>query len=261
LRSFIRHGFNDSTDLIFAQNITSGPEPPLSSNQLVIKTFYVTNLTYCDGLNQTLIINTFSYPSEGQRIKPVEENSILKKAFNLMPGTKMNWKIKTPEGTDEAVWEVLTNPYNKSYIFCHSSKSAAYFQYDGVHFCFTHFEGDRRSLLYSFYLAAFSLPLANIDGYTSSDYLPVNQVFGNWRLFLHDFTAPFFLYLKVHFEVRMNSFGPVFAPERIQFISELRGNSFNRLVLNRKYKLVVNNDNSLKLENESLKLEAICESY
>jgi len=207
------------------------------------------------------IIKTFSYPSEGQRIKPVEENSVLKRAFNLMPGTRLNWKINTLKGKDEVAWEVFTNIYNKSYIFCKDTKSAAYFQYNGVYFCFTHFDGDRESLLYSFYLAAFRLPLVNIDGYIASDYLPANQVFRNWRLFLHDFTAPFFLYLKVRFEVRLKSFGSEFATERIEYSSELRGNSFNRSVWNRKYKLVVNNDNSLKLEDESLKLEAICDSY
>jgi urea transporter len=210
-----------------------------------------------DGTN----IKTFSYPAQGQKIKPVEESFILRKAFNLMPGTKLNWKINTQHGTNEVTWEVCTNPYNKSYILCQDTKSVAYFHYDGVHFCFTHFAGDRKSLLYSFYLAAFRLPLINMDNYVSSDYLPVNKVFRNWRLFLHDFTAPFFLYLKVRIEVRMKSSGPEFDPEKIEFSSQLYGTSFNRSILNRKYRLIVNNDNSLKLKDENLNMEAICESY
>ena len=109
-------------------------------------------------------LRTFSYPDYGQKVKPIEENYLLKKAFNIMPGTKMIWKIKSLKGTDEVTWEVFTNPYNKSYIFCHKTKATAWFQYDGVNFCFTHFDGDRKSLLYNFYLAAFRLPLVYING-------------------------------------------------------------------------------------------------
>jgi urea transporter len=206
-------------------------------------------------------IRTFSYPSKGQTVKPVVENSLLKRAFNLMPGTKLNWKIKSVKATDEVSWEVFTNIYNKSYIFCHSTKSVAYFQYDGVHFCFTHFEGDHRSLLYFFYLAAFRVPLVYIEGYVSTDYLPVNRAFKGWRLFLHDFTASFFQYLKVLFKVEMKRNGSEFDPESIEYNSKLTGYSFNRLVWTQRFRLVVNSNNSLKFEDEYLEIEAVCESY
>lgn len=206
-------------------------------------------------------LRTFSYPSKGQRVKPIEENSLLKKAFNLMPGTKLNWEIKTPKGIDTVTWEVYTNPYNKSYIFCQATKSVAHFQYDGVHFCFTHFDGDRKSLLYNFYLAAFRVPLVYIDGDISTDSLPANRAFKGWRLFLHDFTAPFFLYLKVNFEVEMRMIGSEFDLDSIEYYSKLSGYSFNKMVWTKGFKLVVNSDNSLKFENERLEIEAICESY
>jgi murein DD-endopeptidase MepM/ murein hydrolase activator NlpD len=206
-------------------------------------------------------IKTFSYPSAGQSVKSVEESSLLKKAFNLTPGAKLNWKVRTAEGIVPVEWEVFTTPFNKSYIFCHSTKSLAYFQYNGIYFCFTHFEGDRKSLLYNFYLAAFKIPLINIDGNISTDSLPVNQTFKGLRLFIHDFTAPFFLYLKVNFDVRMKMTGSEFDLESIKFYSNLAGYSFNRIVWSKSYKLVVKRDSSLKLINEHSDIEAICESY
>jgi len=72
-----------------------------------------------------LDIKTYSYPSEGQIVRSVEENAVLKKAFNLMPGTKLNWKVKSPAGESSVSWEVFTNVYNKSYIYCSKTKSAA----------------------------------------------------------------------------------------------------------------------------------------
>ncbi|MEI6047452.1 MAG: urea transporter [Bacteroidota bacterium] len=206
-------------------------------------------------------IRTFSYPSKGNKVKTIEENSLLKKAFNLMPVTKLNWTVTTSGIADSVTWEVITNSYNNSYIFCHATKSLAYFQYDGVHFCFTHFAGDRRSLLYNFYLAAFRLPLVNIDEYITTDSLPINQTFKGWRLFLHDFTAPFFLYLKVSFKVSIKLIGSEFDPDRIEYSSKLSGYSFSQTIWTKGFKLIVNRDNSMKMETDLLEIEAICESF
>ena len=206
-------------------------------------------------------VRTFSYPAKGYKIRPVEENSLANKVLNLMPGTKLNWNVKTSKSSDTVAWEVFTTNYNKSYIYCHNTKSVAWFQCDGVHFYFTHFEGNRTSLLYSFYQAAFRLPLVNIDGYTSTDYLPVNLTFKGWRLFLHDFTAPFFPYLKVAFNVRMRKIGSEFDLDRITYNSELSGFSFNRKVWSRSFKLDVMSDNSLCFEDKQSELIAKCEPY
>jgi urea transporter len=206
-------------------------------------------------------LKTYAYPEKGHRIKPVDENTVLKKSFSLFPGTKLNWNIRTTEGNETAIWEVFTNVYNKSYFFCHSTKSTAYFENDGVHFTFTHFDGNRNSLLYSFYLAAFRIPLVYIEDYIVTDSVPANLTFKGIRLFLHDFTAPFFLYLRAKYETRMEIKGSEFDPETFKYTSHLSGYSFKRLVWRKKYILEVNTDNSLRLEDSYLHTEAICESY
>ncbi len=212
-------------------------------------------------LEDNKVIKTFSYPSKGQRVKTIEENVILKKAFNLMPGTKLNWEIKSPKGTENIKWEVFTNPYNKSYIYCQTTKSLAYFQYDGVYFYFTHFEGDNKSLLFTFYQIAFRLPVVDIENYTSTDLLPVNLTFKGLRIFLHDFTAPFFMYLKTNFEVKMIRKGSKFDTDSIEYHSSLKGFSFNKLVWIKSFKLEVKKDNSLILIDDNLQIIAICETY
>jgi hypothetical protein len=116
-------------------------------------------------------------------------------------------------------------------------------------------------LLYYFYLAAFRVPLAYIDGYITTDSLPVNRTFEGWRLFLHDFTASFFIYLKAISSVRLIRHGSEFEVAGFEYNSKLSGYSFSRLVWTKEFKLVVNGDNSMKFEDESLNLEALCESY
>jgi hypothetical protein len=206
-------------------------------------------------------IKTFSFPEKGKLLKPIDTNSLLGKAFNLMPGTKLNWQVNTLVGTEKVEWEVFTNPFNRSYIFCHSSKSMAYFIYDGVHFTFTHFEGKRNSLLFNFYLAAFKVPLVNIDGYLSTDYLPVNKAFKGWGLFIHDFTAPFFMYLNAKSIVKMKIHGSLLDVDNFEFDSTITGSSFKRHIWTKKFRIMVNRNISLKFTDEDLKLEAICEPY
>ena len=62
--------------------------------------------------------------------------------------------------------------------------------------------------------------------YISTDSLPVNRAFKGWRLFLHDFTASFFLYLKVNFVVKTKMIGSEFDIDRIEFFSNMSGYSF-----------------------------------
>lgn len=212
-------------------------------------------------LEEHKTVRTFSYPSTGQRVSSIDENIFLRKAFNLMPGAKLKWNITTPKGIASVEWEIFTTTYNKTYIYCKTTKSVAYFQYDGVYFYFTHFDGDRKSLLYSFYLAAFRIPLVYIEDNLTMDSLPVNKTFKGWRLFLHDFTAPFYQYLKVNFKGTMIRKGSEFDIDSVEYTSKLTGYSFQQLVWGRIYYLTVNKDNSLKFEDKNLEIEAICEAY
>jgi urea transporter len=212
-------------------------------------------------INNGKEVKTFSFPEKDQRIKALEENSFLKKTFGLMPGTKMNWSIETSKGIEKVTWEVFTSVYNVSYIYCHSTKSVAHFKNDGVHFYFTYFDGSRKSLLYYFYLAAFRIPLFNLNGNITADTLPVNRTFSGWRLFVHDFTAPFFMYLRANSEITMNMVGSEFDIDYFKYNSKLTGYSFKRLIWEKEFKLTVNKDNSLIFEFLGKKLEAVCEPY
>jgi urea transporter len=206
-------------------------------------------------------IKTFSFPLKGQKVKSIEENPLLKKAFNLMPGTKLNWKMISLNREEIVSWEVFTNVYNIPYIYCHSTRSVANFQFDGVNFCFTRFEGDRRSLLYAFYLAAFRIPIVYIDGYILNDSLPVNHTFNGWRLFFQDFIATFYLYLKTGFRVEMRKNGSDFELESIEYISNVTGCSFKKPIWRKDFRLSVNKDCSLILADQNSESVSICEPY
>ncbi|HNV53203.1 MAG TPA: urea transporter, partial [Tenuifilaceae bacterium] len=104
-------------------------------------------------------IKTFDYPEKDSIVGSISAEPLLKSKLNFKPGTKLKWSITQNSSKRTEEWEVHNTPYNKLYIQCKTTKSTAYFVNDGVNFYFTHFEGDKKSLLYYFYLAAFRLPL------------------------------------------------------------------------------------------------------
>ncbi|MEZ5083639.1 MAG: hypothetical protein R2750_09335 [Bacteroidales bacterium] len=49
-------------------------------------------------------------------------------------------------------WMVQSDMYNNAWLFCTKSKSRAWFKNDGNLHYFSHFEGNRKSLLFYFIL-------------------------------------------------------------------------------------------------------------
>lgn len=206
-------------------------------------------------------IKTFDYPEKDSVVGSISAEPLLKSKLNFTPGTKLKWSITQNSSKRTEEWEVHNTPYNKLYIQCKATKSTAYFVNDGVYFYFTHFEGDKNSLLYNFYLAAFRLPLVIIEGSTTTDYLPANKTFNGWRLFLHDFVAPFYIYLKTKNEVKATRIGSEFDTKGFEYSSVITGQLFNKLVFVKNFKLTINTNSTISLVDTITETEAVCEPY
>ena len=96
-------------------------------------------------------------------------------------------------------WEVFTDEWNSSYVFCPETKSYAYFINDGSMFYFTDFEGSKKSLLFHFYLAAYRQLLGYYEEFTAKDNVPVIHFNSKWIQWLQDFVAPFYLFTKANY--------------------------------------------------------------
>jgi urea transporter len=145
--------------------------------------------------NDNLQLVTTSNPEKGNEVQNIQTNSTLRKAFHFVPGQK--FKFKLTETSERVVeWEVKIDYYLNKYIECDKSKAKAYFKVDESMLLFTHFDGDRNSLLYHFYLAAFKVCFGNYSNLKINDSYPVNMIFTPPQLFFHDFTAPFVMYMK-----------------------------------------------------------------
>ncbi len=111
----------------------------------------------------------FDIPTEGESISNIEKNNLLNKAFHFIPGQKMNVIVRdfATKIKEEVNWEVFTDYYNNSYIQCAKTKAKAYFVNDGTVFYFKHFEGNKKSLLFYFYMATYKMMLGYYKNLTS----------------------------------------------------------------------------------------------
>lgn len=160
----------------------------------------------------------FDYPQEGDTISNVKTTPLLSRAFDFQPGKVLEFET----GERQRVkWEVFANTLNQTYIFCHHSKSAAYFVNDGTLLYFTSFTGDRSSLLYHFYLGAYKMLLGFYKGLLIEDMVPLFQVKTGIQRWFQDFLAPFHIFQIIWYQLEFVSQNDALHPTEITLRSSV----------------------------------------
>ncbi|MDP1745910.1 MAG: urea transporter [Bacteroidota bacterium] len=269
LFSQISHIKKDSFNVFIGQYIYKGsfiatcgnsgrsPEPHIHFQLQTIPTIGAKTLPYPisyfierDGKEKTLKISEI--PKEGSFISNVQVNELLILSFSFLPGQKITFQKEN--STSGITWEVFTDAWNRTYIYCEDSKSYAYFINDGVMLYFTDFEGDRKSLLFNFYLAAYRQLLGYYENIKIKDNVPLIHFNSKWIQFFQDFVAPFYLFTKANFTSTFTYADNIYAPQKliinaeietklinytfkkVNFEFELKDNKIHRFTIHRKNK-------------------------
>lgn len=161
------------------------------------KTFAYPLALYVSESNGVTGIKEFTIPAETDIVYNSSPNAALNQAFEFLPG--FNLLVKA-EGMSDGKWEVFTNAFNEAYIYCHSSKSIAYFKKNESVFYFTAFEGDKNSLLYYFYLAAYKIYLATEPALPAHDKFPLQLSNNHLTKWLQDLASPFVIFSRLYYE-------------------------------------------------------------
>ena len=215
---FIGQYVTKGTYLATCGNSGRSPEPHIHFQLQTLPTIGAQTLEYPisyfmerHGTEKQLRISEI--PKEGSFISNVQVNELLTVGFSFLPGQKIKFKNDT---TEELInWEVFTDAYNKSYIYCSESNSYAYFVNDGVMLYFTDFEGDKTSVLFHFYLAAYRQLLGYYDAMPISDNIPLIHFNQKWIQFFQDFVAPFYLFTKANHTSTFTYADNVYAPQNL----------------------------------------------
>jgi len=141
--------------------------------------------------------NSYSKPGKDDIISPIEKNTNLYNAFHFVPGQMIHFKVIDPENGDRIIsWEVQVDIYKNTFIYCKRTKSKAWFKNDGNLMFFTHFEGNKKSLLFYFYLGAYKVAGGFYKGMKITDTFPIHMLNNKGLIFLQDFISPFCIFLN-----------------------------------------------------------------
>lgn len=242
LFSQISHIKKDSFGVFVGQYVTKGtylatcgnsgrsPEPHIHFQLQTVPTVGAPTLEYPisyfierNGTERKLRIS--EVPKEGAFISNVQVNQLLIVGFSFLPGQKIGFKNETTGALVN--WEVLTDAYNRTYIYCKESNSFAYFVNDGVMLYFTDFEGDKSSLLFNFYLAAYRQLLGYYDNMEITDNVPLIHFNQKWIQFFQDFVAPFYLFTKANHTSNFTYVDNVYAPQKLIIKTEVEAKLIN----------------------------------
>ena len=148
----------------------------------------------------------FSRPTKGMIVSGVMDNFMLKNAFDIMPNSSLKYKYTSENGIELIEkWDAYTDAYNQKYLYCKETDSTAYYVNNGLMFYFTAFYGNKKSLLYYFYLSAYKVFLGGTANLEISDVMSLNVVeHKKTNRWLHDFIAPFYSYMHVDYTSKVN---------------------------------------------------------
>ena len=166
---------------------------------------------------------TYDRPEKGDTVSNIMKNTTLDRAFHFIPGQQIRFKVKEKGRPEEQVtWEVQSDIYNNTFLFCKATKSRAWFKHEGnIHF-FTHFEGDKHSLLFYFYLGAFKVLAGFYKGIKVTDSYPLHLLIKKRYLFWQDFIAPFYLFMKAEYDMEYEKMKDNISDSHITFNSSAR---------------------------------------
>jgi urea transporter/murein DD-endopeptidase MepM/ murein hydrolase activator NlpD len=168
------------------------------------------------------LLKSSDYPLKEDTVSNIETNDLLRNSYNFIPGQEIvfrNEKLENPLAR-EARWIVKADYLNNTFLFCETSGSRAFFINEGDLFYFTHFEGDKKSLLYYFYLGSYKVIYGFYRGLKIEDHFPVNTLTKGLTRFIQDFFAPFYLFSRSSYNLHYINSDENFSRPSVQLHSE-----------------------------------------
>lgn len=204
--------------------------------------------------------HSFEVPKENEIIAKVAVNSLMQNAFHFIPGQIIQFEVEENGNKSLVKWEVFTNAYNYTYIYCHQTGATAYVANNEVLHYFTDFYGDRNSLLYYFYLGAHKIVKGYYQDMEVNDILPISIFHLNWFKVLHDITAPFFHYIETNYTAKFKKVDDPYFPKLIEIESTVQAKIGGKVFKNANFNLVIsqNHIHEIIITHNNKSITATC---
>jgi len=171
--------------------------------------------------NKKAVFKQFEVPKENDVVENIQLNKLLSESLYFIPGKKLKFRAN-----DVIIdWEIYTDSYNRTYIYCHTTQSTAYFVNDGTVFYFTDFEGNKKSLLFYFYLGCYKILMAFYSDLIIEDTIPSDTFNNKLVQPIQDFVAPFYEFIKADYKLNYEFIDDEFSASRIELKSIINTHS------------------------------------
>jgi urea transporter/murein DD-endopeptidase MepM/ murein hydrolase activator NlpD len=198
-------------------------------------------------------------PEKGDRVSNIHVNSSLKDAFHYVPGRIMKFDVSGLK-YNSAHWEVKIDNNLNRYIECRESGSRAYFETGPAMVHFVHFEGDHSSLLYYYYLSAYKICYGFEKEQTLEDTFPIHLIFRPGRIFIQDFIAPFYRYLKGTYRLNYPVMNGKISPAELNLNGTVQKQKYGRVLQEMTFQLTVDGTGlrQFQFSNGQIQINALC---
>jgi len=199
-------------------------------------------------------------PEKGDKISILEVNELLKKGFQMVPGRVFEFNVNGIN-PGRVRWEVNVDTALNTYIECMDTGAKVFVESGPSMMYLVHFEGDRDSLLYLFYLSAYKVCFGFESGFELQDELPIDQVSFSFSLLTQDFIAPFYQFKKATFSLKYPELNSKITPTELELKSVVRSSGFRRdqIVTQSLIRVDTHGIKSIEIESIHGKVCAVCE--
>ena len=210
--------------------------------------------------NGVLEYEFFNFPEKGDIIKNIEPNHLLYHAFHFLPGQVLKFEVTDGNKIWEEAWEVKTDFYNNSYLECLTSHSKAYFNSDSTLFYFTQFKGNKKTLLYQFFLGTYRVLFSAESELTLTDEIPLHLYIPAKSRIIHDFVAPILPFMKAWFSLNYEQRKQQIGDESISFHSNVKliGLPLQKKVFDFKLRVLNYRLEQMEINHKNLIIKATC---
>ena len=156
---------------------------------------------YLGGAGGRLSLKHWEIPAEGDSIRALDALGWLASAFAWKPGQIV--RVQEEANPSQILdWQVHTDAYNRTYLYCAKSKSTLWFVHDGVMFWAYDFEGATKSVLHDFYLSIYRISLSTYTGEVR-DSIPLPDFGPAWWRWMQDVFAPWWIFYESRYASRL----------------------------------------------------------
>lgn len=190
-------------------------------------TLDVTLPHYIERLGKDVILKSYTQPTINTKLLRGEIHPLLSQALGFQAGQKFTLTVEF--GLDsklvilEKDWdfEVRSDAIGTTYIQCLRTNSKAFFSVEANVLQFHNYLGNKRSILYYLYLSCYKVYLGYYQDLNVKAEIPPNQIFNSSKLFLQDFIAPFYIYLKSDYQLKYQSKKEGINSDKIELTSKI----------------------------------------